>query len=203
MTGVESDADSPPWQPAYVFLDVQDPLIAWLVYRAELVSAPQIHERALSVWATGRLRDMEAFQHETSLEQVRRAGFPDAVSRLTGFYAFADRQSALVAAKRWSGSRFREDLLAEVSIHPTATASRYDAEWITHHFGSPDSLITGMLLNAGTNLEVRYAMNFVDAKNPDFLKRFGEFEGPKNTDDLTPDSDLVQPDLTDRFFTLR
>ena len=267
MTGVPSDRHPETWQPAYVFLDVQDSLIAWLVYRAELVSAPQIHERALSIWATRHLRNMQTFHHEMALEQVRRAHFPDAVSRLTGFYAFPDRQAALAAARRWQVPSFREDLLAEVGIHPTATVSRYDAEWITHHLGSPDSqwmndyfagkptadpiwellidgralvfgkslretayetvkaawprslallelarvaaelnsdlgLITAMLFTVGTNLEVRYAMNFIDATNPDFLQRFGEFQGPKNTNDLTPDSDLVQPDLTGRFFTL-
>ena len=139
MIGTQTVTDSQAWQPGYVFLDVQDPLIAWLVYRAELVSALLAHERALSVWCTGRLRDIQVYQHEMSLEQVRRASFPDAVSRLTGFYAFPDRQAALAAASRWQVPSFREDLLAEVGIHPAATVSRYDAEWITHHFGSPDS----------------------------------------------------------------
>lgn len=201
------------------------------------------------------------------LEQTRRAHFPDAVSRLTGFYVFPNEESALAASKRWNSPGFHEDLLAEVAIDPASTVSRYDAEWITHHFQSSDlqwmgdyfagapttdpvweclidgralvfgkslretayetikatwprslallelarvgaelnfdlGLITAMLFNADTKLEVRYAMSFIDAENPDFLKRFGEFQGPRNENDLTPKSELVQPDLTSRRFML-
>jgi len=254
------------WQSAYVFLDVDDALIAWLVYRAELVSAPRIHERALSVWATGRLCDSQAYQQELHLEQARTAHFPNAVSRLTGFYVFPDEESALAAAKRWKG-RFRKERLAEVAIDPSSRVCKYDAEWITKHFESSDSkwmhdyfagtpttdpiweclidgratvlgkslreaayetvkatwprslallelarvgvelnsdlgVITAMLSNAGTGLTVRYEMNFKDAKNPDFLKRLGEFQGPKSTKDLTGESELVLPDLTSRGFVL-
>jgi hypothetical protein len=267
MTGAQTGAGSQAWWPAYVCLDVHDPLIAWLVYRAELVSAPHIHERALSVWATKRLRNGQAYQRELLLEEARGAHFPNAVSRLTGFYAFPDQESALAAAKRWNGPLFREEMLAEVVIDPSSRVSKYDAEWITHHFGSPDSrwmhdyfagaptadpiweclidgraivlekssreaayetvkatwpgslamlelarvaveldsdlgLITAMLFDASNSLGVRYELNFVDAKNPDFLKRFGEFQGPKNTNDLTPESKLVPPDLTSRGFML-
>jgi hypothetical protein len=40
---------------AYVFLDVSGPLVAWMVYRAERVSAPKVHDRALRVFVTRRL----------------------------------------------------------------------------------------------------------------------------------------------------
>jgi hypothetical protein len=254
------------WQSAYVFLDVNDPLVAWMVYRAELVSAPQVHEQALSVFITHRLRSKAAYERECAIDLVRREGFPDAVSRLTGFYAFPDKDSAR-SAMRWNVPSFREELLAEVAIDPVSSVSRYDAEWITKHFRSPDprwitkyfegeptgepiwellvdgraviygtdirerayetvkatwpgslallelarvgvemrsdlGLITAMLVAGDTGLAVRYAMNFADATNPVFLERFAAFDGPKNTNDLTPTSDLIRPVLRDRDFVL-
>jgi hypothetical protein len=59
-------------------------------------------------------------------------------------------------------------------------------------------LITAMVCGE----EVRYAMNFADATNPRFLEAFAAFDGEKNTTDLTPESDLILPDLRERSFHL-
>jgi hypothetical protein len=255
------------WQSAYVFLNVNDPLVAWMVYRAELVSASEVHEQALSVFMTRRLSSKAAYERECTIDLVRQDSFPDAVSRLTGFYAFPDKDSAH-AAMSWNAPSFREELLAEVAIDPVSSVSRYDAEWITKHFRSPDpqwmtnyfegeptnepiwellidgraiiygtdirerayetvkatwpaslallelarvgvelrsdlGLITAMLVADHAGLTVRHAMNFADATNPVFLEHFAAFDGPKNTNDLTPTSDLIRPDLRDRDFVLR
>ena len=52
-------------------------------------------------------------------------------------------------------------------------------------------LITAMIFGRGTELEVQYAMNFADATDAAFLARFAEFDGPRNTAYLRPDSRLV------------
>jgi hypothetical protein len=254
------------WRSAYVYLDIDDPVVAWMVYRAELVSAPHAHQRALSVFTTRRLwMNRAAYGHEQAIEQLRRS-FPDAVSRLAGFYAFPDQESAR-AAMSWGLPAFRQELLAEIVIDPISSVSRYDAEWITrcpfppdeewaaNYFGGQPSpspiwellidgraiiygteirkraydtvkatwpaslpllelarvavelrsdlgLITAVLVDHGDQLAVRYMMNFADATNPAFLERFAAFDGPKNTQDLKPTSDLVVPDLSASGFSL-
>jgi hypothetical protein len=69
---------------------------------------------------------------------MRQRHFPGLVSRLTGFYAFPERSSALAAEERWPVPAFRRELLAEIAINPSSRVSRYDAEWITEHLGSPE-----------------------------------------------------------------
>jgi hypothetical protein len=63
-------------------------------------------------------------------------------------------------------------------------------------------LISALLLKDGDRLRVGYAMNCKDAKDEAFLERFWAFEGPKNTEDLTPDSELILPDLRQAHFYL-
>jgi hypothetical protein len=63
-------------------------------------------------------------------------------------------------------------------------------------------LISPLQLKDGDRPQVGYAMNFKDAKDEAFLERFGAFEGPKNTEDLTPDSELILPDLRRGSFYL-
>jgi hypothetical protein len=255
------------WRSAYVYLDIDDPVVAWMVYRAELVSAPHAHQRALSVFTTRRLSfGRAAYERERAIEELRRRSFPDAVSRLAGFYAFPDQESAR-AAMSWGLPAFRGELLAEIVIDPISSVSQYDAEWITRcrltpdqvwaasYFGGEPSLapiwellidgravvygteirkrayntvkatwpaslpllelarvavelrsdlglITAAFVDEGDQLAVRYVMNFADATNPVFLERFAAFDGPKNTQDLTPSSDLVVPDLSDSGFSL-
>jgi hypothetical protein len=104
------------------------------------VSAPQLHEIALSSWTARYLADANTnalrtarFKTELRIEAVRQTQYPTAVSRLTGFYLFPDESTARNAMKKWDGRGFREEHLAEVGIHPDARISRYDAEWISQH----------------------------------------------------------------------
>ena len=130
----------------YVYLDVHDPLVAWLVCRGELVSAPQLRENALSFWAAGRLRDRRSLEQELEIERVRQRDFPAAVSRLLGFYIFPDEDSAH-AAQSWELSAFCAENLAAVSIDPRSRVSRYDAEWITENVANVGGVWISRYLN--------------------------------------------------------
>jgi hypothetical protein len=68
--------------------------------------------------------------------------------------------------------------------------------------GSDLGLIAAMMVATEGAVSVNYAMNFVDATNPEFLQRFAHFDGPRNTADLSAESDLVLPDLRDQGFVL-
>lgn len=124
-------------QPAYAYLNINDPLVAWLVYRGEMVSAPQAHDRAVSIWTATRLKNQAYYQRELVIEHMRLQLYTQAVSRLAGFYVFADKASAKAAVERWGIAHFRPEFLVEVHIDPESNVSRYDAEWITHCFESP------------------------------------------------------------------
>jgi hypothetical protein len=122
------------WSTAYAYLNVDDPLVAWLVYRGEMVSASELHESALSFWSTRRLTSLQYYLQELALDHVRQSSYPGSISRLKGFYLFPDEASAVAAAKRWDGGTFRSEFLTEVAIEPGSRVSQYDAEWITHNF---------------------------------------------------------------------
>jgi len=122
---------------AFAYLDISDPLVAWLVYRGELVTARRTHPNTLSFWATGYLQhqalNARRFRGELALEEVRDE-FPDTVSRLEGFYVFPDEASARVAAAHWGGP-FNPNHLAEVGIVVGSRTSTHDAEWISNKLG--------------------------------------------------------------------
>jgi hypothetical protein len=124
---------------AWVYLNVDDPLVAWLVYRGEMVSADTADSRAVSIWHTGAIYDAltdaiptaaAEYRDELAIEAVRARRHPDCTSRLRGFYVFPDRDTA-VRAGTWGGG-FRPDLLAEIEIAPTGRVSQYDAQWISY-----------------------------------------------------------------------
>ncbi len=128
---------------AYVYLDVDDPFVAWQVYRAAVVTSAVVHESALSHWMTGYLRDLsqgsqrqQRFQVELAIDQLREREYPQAVSRLRGFFAFPDEVSARRAADTWRTRQFDPRLLAEIRILDNARISRHDANWISHEFES-------------------------------------------------------------------
>ena len=252
---------------ALASLNVANPLVAWLVYRGEMVSSAEVHEQALGFWLMRKLsaetstgHRSAVFQDELVLDALREAREPTAISRLRGFYLFDDEASAQRASQQWGGS-FHPDALAQVGILEGSRWSRHDAEWISTWiagedrswmvpylrgepsgddpiwellvegravvFGTqlreaayevvkrvwPESLallelsrvavelgsdlgvITPMVLGQPNEYRVDFTMNFVDATNPEFLERFSRYDGPKNTNDLGPESDLVLPDL--------
>ena len=255
-------------------LTIANPLVAWLVYRGELVSSAHVHDQALGFWLMNALREESStghrsalFQDELALEGLRQTHVPDVISRLHGFYLFDDHASAEQAIREW-GNNFRQDTLVEVGILQGSRWTRHDAQWITTRLGGADrswmlrylrgepsgsdpiwelvvegravvfgtalreaayevvkrvwpkslallelsrvavelgsdlGLITPMAIGRAEDQRVDFAMNFVDAKKPDFLDRFARYDGPKNTRDLGPKSDLVLPDLRSYRFKL-
>ena len=123
-------------QTGFVGLDLSDPLVAWLVYRGEMVSSTQVHERALSFWLTRHMRRAvfaqtrsASFAEELALEQLRSECYSSAVPRLSGFYMFEDEGAARSALTRW-GDPDRAETIVEVGLRPGARTSRHDAEWI-------------------------------------------------------------------------
>jgi hypothetical protein len=128
----------------FAFLNVDNPWIAWLVYRGEMVSAEAANAGGLSVWHANYLIDAanagrraQYYKTEMAVEIARSQSFPDNVSRLSGLYFFEDVKSAKRAGQRWDGN-FREEHLAEIELVSTPQISRYDSEWITHGMGSKD-----------------------------------------------------------------
>ncbi len=68
--------------------------------------------------------------------------------------------------------------------------------------GSDLGLITAMAIRQGHTLAVRYVMNFADADDAAWLARLKEFPGPRNQQDLRPDSELVVLDLREKEFSI-
>ena len=169
---------------AWVYLNINDPMVAWLVYRGELFSADQVEPEALSIWHTRRLHAAitdpqsnasDYYRGEIAVEAVRASRHPDRSSRLQGFYVFPDRDAALRASATWDGRGFSPDMLAEIEIEPNSRVSQYDAQWITHHLvtgagpwidrylaGDPESkapiwewIVQGRAVVSGTELRKR------------------------------------------------
>ncbi len=128
----------------FAFLNVDDPWVAWLVYRGEVVSSEAAGEQVLSLWhakylfdAQGPKERAEYYKAELSIEQERASSYPDRVSRLSGLYFFKDAESARRAGRRWDGN-FRDEHLAEIELVGHPRVSKHDSEWITHFMSSPD-----------------------------------------------------------------
>ena len=116
---------------AWAYLDIEDPLVAWMAYRGQLVSASEAHEHALSLWLSRLLarsrhgaRDLRT---ELAIESARQAAYPEAVSRVRGFYVFPDQDGA-AEARRWGGF-FTPDNLVELAILEGSKFSRHDPGW--------------------------------------------------------------------------
>jgi len=73
---------------------------------------------------------------------------------------------------------------------------------VAPYLDSDVGLISAFVVNDDRGERVCYYLNFVDAENPDFLERFGEYNGPKNTQDRNASSKLVLRNLTHREFQL-
>jgi hypothetical protein len=128
----------------FAFLNVDEPWVAWLVYRGEMVTLPTVSQEVLSLWHAKYLIDsarsgprLPYYRTELEIERERRKSFPQRVSRLSGLYFFEDAESARRAGLRWDGN-FRDEHLAEIELIEQNNVSRYDSEWITHHMASAD-----------------------------------------------------------------
>lgn len=128
---------------AYAFLDIQNPVCAWCVYRGVLIAADQ-HDRrgVISAWSASLLRSAgpERLHREFALEIARQTLFPEQVSRLSGMYCFADMRSAERAAVSWGG-HFHSAYLAELHLEGSLLASRFDANWISDDLSDPSWVV--------------------------------------------------------------
>jgi hypothetical protein len=131
----------------YAFLNVEDPFVAWQVYRGALASPGIAHESALSLWLAEHLRSLSQgnqrqgrFQTEIAIEQARGRQYSRVVSRLRGFYAFPEELSAIRAAETWPGRHFDARFLAEIHVLEGARVSRHDSNWITRELDPTDGV---------------------------------------------------------------
>lgn len=119
---------------AWAYLNIRDPLVAWLVYRGEMASPRELHQSAMSVFHTRRLcgsaSRSDLYATELAIETARARRFSDKASRLRGFYVFPDRVTAERGAG-W-GASFNPAFLTEVAVTEGSLISTYDANWITH-----------------------------------------------------------------------
>jgi hypothetical protein len=123
---------------AWAYLNIDNPMIAWLVYRGEVFSAMRDdHPSAISLFATRRLHSAangsQMFSIEREIEERRLAAYPNHASRMAGFYAFESPEDAKRALK-WGN--FNPEHLSELEILDGSTVTVRDSEWITHDMGS-------------------------------------------------------------------
>lgn len=128
-----SDDDQGMQANAWAFLDISKPACAWSAYRGVLVPAPS-EEGFVSVWASNLIRKGSSYwlSMELMLEEVRRRDFPARVSRLSGMYCFADRDSVDVAIATWPMAHFKKDNLVDLYCERRDEAAPLDANWITN-----------------------------------------------------------------------
>lgn len=125
----------------FMYLDVENPLVAWNAYRGILVSQKIVQRSikealvpALSMTAARMFMDRDwgrlAFEYE--LEEVRTRNFPTKVSRLNCLFVFDEPESALAAAsdENWGG-HICTDNLTDVGVSASPNCTRVDANWIS------------------------------------------------------------------------
>ena len=105
---------------AWVYLKIENPMVAWLAYRGEIYSTIRDHPSALSMVAADRLRGAtrgsDLLRVEVAIEVRRRAAYSAQASRLAGFYAFVSEADAARAARKWNISSFTPDNLTELDV---------------------------------------------------------------------------------------
>lgn len=123
-----------------MYLDVEDPMIAWNAYRGVLVSQHLVQRSmggtavpALSMTIARLLMDqnLDRLTFESELEATRVRQFNHHVSRLTGLYVFDTPESALAAAQADWGGHLVSENLTDVGVSAAPNLTRVDANWIT------------------------------------------------------------------------
>lgn len=174
---------------AFVYLDVDDPVISWLVYRGILVSPDARFANAGNfswfIVQTLRRGILSTLRREGILEGHRAREFGYATSRLRCIYAYPTKEAA-VRGNEGIG-KFRPENL--VSISPASDSfsqQTYDGQWITDFSSLPtetarrywsgeqtrtahlELLLTGRFLILGTTVRKR-AYETVKKHWPDSL----------------------------------
>ncbi|WP_434155832.1 hypothetical protein [Pseudomonas sp. JZ134] len=128
----------------FMYLDIDNPLVAWNAYRGVLVSQKLVQQSvgnplvpALSMTVANFFmnRDWERLEFENELEMERERNFPKKVSRLTGLFVFDEPESALAVAddESWGGAKghIQDDNLTDIEISAAPNYTRLDANWIS------------------------------------------------------------------------
>lgn len=120
---------------AFAYLDVNNPVVAWNVYRGILISSqasctPPECPVSMMFASIVRAQNNIRFYNELIIDSVRALYFPHQISRLSGMYFFTDKSHAEEAIS-W-GSHFCPENLAELEIKPIGSITRVDSSWITH-----------------------------------------------------------------------
>jgi hypothetical protein len=125
---------------AFVYLDVDDPRIAWLAYRGMIASSDNTVANPGNIswhlFNTLRRGVTASLRREGKLEAARRESFPDKLSRLTAVYAYP----TIEAAERGCEGRgkFRKENLVAIGPAGEYRREEYDSEWATN-FDSLDA----------------------------------------------------------------
>jgi hypothetical protein len=119
---------------AFVYLDVDNPIIAWLTYRGVL-NSPDVataNPGNLSWFLVEVIKRglTSTIRREGALEGFRIHGFPNSPSRLKSIYAYPDLESAKQGD--YGRGTFRvENLVAIAPAVADFKMSTYDSTWIT------------------------------------------------------------------------
>ncbi len=97
------------------------------------------------------------------------------------------------------GTRVRERAYETLKRQWPKTLGLLELSRVAVELGSDLGLSVPILSRDGNIARLRVYLNFEDAKNPEFLERFGNYSGPKNTADLNSQTSLVRPDLSEYF----
>ncbi|WP_397409009.1 hypothetical protein [Polaromonas sp.] len=125
----------------FMYIDVENPLVAWNVYRGVLVSQKLVQLStgdtptqafSMNVAKIFMDRDWSRLTFEYELEAVRASEFSACVSRLHCIFVFSDADSALAAARDASwGGHINEEFLTDVGVSAAPSYTRVDANWVS------------------------------------------------------------------------
>jgi len=126
-----------PFKPAYVCLQMKNPVVAWNVARG-IIDSPYIVQKnfdysILSFFLFSRYykNDKAQFDLEMELEKVRFQKYPHKVSRLSGLFFFESMDEAETAYLLIP--HFKHSRPTKVNIPLTAHYDKYDMNWITFY----------------------------------------------------------------------
>ncbi|EEQ95142.1 hypothetical protein F9K88_10450 [Brucella intermedia] len=121
----------------FVYLDLDNPMVAWNVVRGWYCTPDQLPEAESCSLLSFNMANLLASSlpnrllSEIAIERIRRENYRNQVSRLTGIFVFDDPDSV---ARTWIdntwGAHFKDDYLTDVGVN-AHNSSRLDANWLT------------------------------------------------------------------------
>ncbi|OCG01490.1 hypothetical protein [Gilliamella sp. wkB112] len=122
---------------AHVYMDYNNPCVEWNIARG-VINTPDCfpedeRKQLLSIFMANILSNDTAVKliRELYLEDIRTKYYSNEVSRLRGFFVFADLESLVNfwECNNW-GSHFRDEYLTDVGVYSTKY-SKLDSNWIS------------------------------------------------------------------------